>query len=94
MASSPPPVVNYPRPHLEGQGPICPKCQGNQTREVKYTWWGGLVGPKMMNLQKCEACRFQFNRKTNKGVLNAIIAYNVILLAIAFVFLFAVANMR
>lgn len=89
MDSVPPPVVDYPRPHLQGGGPACPSCGSTQTKEVKYTWWGGLVGPKMMNLQKCENCRIQFNRKTNKNALNAIIAYNMVALLIGFVILFA-----
>ncbi len=53
----------YPRQNFQGSGIACPQCSSTNTKEVKYTWWGGLVGPKIMNLQKCESCRFQFNRK-------------------------------
>lgn len=43
-----------------------------------------------MNLQKCESCRFQFNRKTNRGVANAIIVYNVVVIVVSLVILFLV----
>ena len=47
----------------------------------------------MMNLHKCEACRFQFNAKTRKPVMTAIIVYNVVLIVIALVVLLAVRGM-
>lgn len=46
-----------------------------------------------MNLQKCTACKFQFNRVTNKGVMNAIIVYNVIILVVALTILFFVRSL-
>lgn len=93
MDSSPPPVVSYPRPHLEGGGPACPSCSSTQTKEVKYTWWGGVLAPKLMHLQKCEACKFQFNRKTNKGTVNAVVAYNLVALLGGLAIVFAIRGM-
>jgi hypothetical protein len=75
---------------MQGDGPACPKCSSTSTSPVKYTWWGGVLGPKLMNLQKCESCRFQFNRSTNKGVANAIIVYNVVVIAVSLLILLAV----
>jgi hypothetical protein len=94
MDPTPPPVQPdaspYLRPTMQGSGPACPQCSSTRTSEVKYTWWGGILGPKMMNLQKCEDCRFHFNRKTNKGVANAIIVYNLVVVAVSLVILFFV----
>lgn len=60
---------------------------------MKYTWWGGVLGPKLMNLYKCESCRFQFNRATGKGASKAIWTYNIVALVLALVVLFMVRGM-
>lgn len=73
---------------MTGGGPACPSCGSTTTKEVKYTWWGGLLGPKLFNLQACESCKFQFNRVTGKSTKNAVIAYNLVFLAIALVIVF------
>lgn len=88
-----PPISPYPRPNMQepfGGGPSCPQCNSANTKEVKYTWWGGIVGPKMMNLQHCNACGFQFNRATRKSTRNAVIAYNLVALVLALVIFAAV----
>jgi hypothetical protein len=86
-----PPVFQspYPRPDLEqASGPVCPACGCRATKKVKYTWWGGVVGPGLFNLMKCDACRCQFNAKTGKTALKAIIVYNVVVFGVAFAILF------
>ena len=91
MDPSVPPVASpYPRPELQGSGPKCPKCGGTQTKKVGYTWWGGVLGPKLMNLHKCQACKFQFNAKTGKSVSTAIWIYNLVAIAIAIVIIIAI----
>ena len=50
------------------------------------------MGPKLMNLQKCGACKFQFNRVTNKGVGTAILIYNVVIIVVAIGILVAVRS--
>jgi len=78
MGSAP---SNYPRPN----GAVCPQCSASPAKEIKYTWWGGLLGPKMMHLHKCQSCGFQFNAQTGKATKNAIIAYNLVVLGVAFI---------
>lgn len=77
----------YPRPDLEqATGPQCPACHARAGKKVTFSWWGGIVGPGVMSLHKCQACGCQFNSKTGKPARNAIIAYvvivNVILLLV------------
>jgi hypothetical protein len=93
MDPAPPPVAppqTSPYPRQTGDGPTCPQCNSDNTKEVKYTWWGGLLGPKMMNLQKCEGCGFQFNRVTRQSVKNAIVMYNLVALVAAILIFFVV----
>lgn len=95
MSSQPQFQSPYPRPDLDhGTGPACPQCGSRATKKVKYTWWGGLVGPSLFSLMKCEACKCQFNGKTGKPALQAIIVYNVVIWAIAFVVGFAIFFLR
>lgn len=96
MDPAPPPVSSqvspYPRPQLQGDGPACPKCSSNQTKVVKYTWWGGVLAPKLMNLQKCDACNFLYNRNTRKSVTTAIWVYNIVVIVVTLSIVFAVAS--
>jgi len=66
----------------------CPKCGSGIVSPVKYTWWGGLLGPKMLHHTKCNACGYTYNSKTRKSNTNGIIIYSVILFAIAFALFF------
>lgn len=60
----------------------CPKCGSGIISPVKYTWWGGILGPKMLHHTKCEACGYRYNSKTRKPNTNAIIIYSVVIFVI------------
>ncbi len=62
----------------------CPKCGGTNAQPVKYTWWGGALGPKMMTHVKCRNCNTQYNGKTGKSNTRGILLYNIVLLVLAF----------
>jgi hypothetical protein len=66
----------------------CPKCGSGLISPVKYTWWGGVLGPKLLHHTKCNACNFKYNAKTRKSNTNGIIIYSVVLAAIAFILFF------
>lgn len=57
----------------------CPKCLNNSAEAVKFSWWGGLIGPRIINHVKCKACGATFNGKTGKDNTNNIIIYFVVL---------------
>jgi hypothetical protein len=63
----------------------CPKCGSGIVTPVKYTWWGGVLGPKMLHHTKCEVCRYRYNSKTRKSNTTGIIIYSVSLFVIALV---------
>jgi hypothetical protein len=44
--------------------PRCPGCGGGPLVEPKFTWWGGLVGHKVLGVQRCAACRKWWVKKT------------------------------
>ncbi|HEY4329126.1 MAG TPA: hypothetical protein VGN88_05270 [Phycisphaerae bacterium] len=46
--------------------------------KVGFTWWGGLLGPKILNHVKCSKCGKTFNSKTGKSNDTAIMIYIVV----------------
>jgi len=70
----------------------CPKCGNASVSPVKYTWWGGLLGPKMFHHTKCNGCGYRYNSKTRKSNTNAIIIYSIVLFVIAFAVFYMLQN--
>jgi hypothetical protein len=60
----------------------CPKCQNNQASPVSFTWWGGLVGPKLLTHVKCLRCGAKYNGKTGNSNTMGITIYSIVLLII------------
>jgi hypothetical protein len=56
----------------------CPKCQNPQVSKVGFTWWGGVLGPKLFKHTRCPNCATTFNGLTGKSNTNAIAIYMVI----------------
>lgn len=73
-------------------GISCPKCGSKIVTPVKYTWWGGVLGPKLLHHTKCETCKYRFNKKTGKSNTVGIVIYSVALFVIAFAFFFYIVN--
>ena len=53
----------------------CPNCSSSYATQVRFTWWGGFLGPKLFNVIKCGACNKQYNGKTGRPNTTAIIIY-------------------
>lgn len=70
----------------------CPKCGSKSVSKVKYTWWGGVLGPKMLHHTKCDSCGYTFNSKTGKSNTPGIIIYSVILFIAAFAIMYFIKN--
>lgn len=69
----------------------CPKCQRDVIPSpVGFTWWGGLIGSKILNHVECPACRARFNGKTGADNTGAIAIYMVVVGVIAFGLMFLV----
>ncbi len=63
----------------------CPECESDSAERVKFTWWGGLLGPKLFTHVKCGECGTTYNGKTGKSNNVAIALYLIIPGVIAFV---------
>ena len=75
------------------QGPECPRCHHQGVRTPGFTWWGGMLGPKIIKHVKCDRCAYSFNPETGQPITGAIIAYSVVVGVIALLFVFALTRM-
>ena len=74
-----------PLPYSSDKG--CPYCGNYDATRVTFTWWGGLLGPKLLHHVKCRRCNKCFNRRTGTSNTTAIVVY----IAISGVVFFVVA---
>ena len=64
--------------HHQGYSPYqahCPRCSSTSLRKPSFTWWGGLLGPKLLNHTVCGGCGFGYNAKSGKSNNTAIGIY-------------------
>jgi hypothetical protein len=43
---------------------MCPMCGGKETRRVRWTPWGGIVGPLVFKLMRCKDCGSRFGGRS------------------------------
>jgi hypothetical protein len=68
----------------------CPKCNNSAAERLKFTWWGGALGPKILTHVKCGACGMKYNGKTGRDNTTGIVVYSIIAGVVSFVLLFIV----
>ena len=70
----PPSPLNY-----QGVGSIgCPRCCCPYAQPVSFTWWGGLLGPKLLHHVRCTSCGFGYNSKTGRPNTVGIVLYTIV----------------
>jgi len=83
---APPQVQPFASPYT-AMGTSCPRCQGANLHRPGFTWWGGIIGPKLLNHTVCGGCGFGFNAKTGKSNQTAIAIYLGVGVALAIFFI-------
>jgi len=70
------------------QNPIqyaaCPNCGQSNAKKVRYTWWGGALGPALFSHVKCQNCGTEYNGKTGQSNKQNIVIYFLAGIFIAF----------
>lgn len=70
----------------------CPKCNNKNAEQLSFTWWGGILGPKILTHVKCRNCGATFNGKTGKDNTANIVIYSVVVgLIVLILFIFIIA---
>ena len=72
----------------------CPKCQNANAQQVSFTWWGGVLGPKLFTHVKCQSCGAKYNGKTGKDNTTNIVIYFAVVAIIVFVISFGVMMIK
>jgi len=67
----------------------CPKCATPDPQLLKFTWWGGALGPKLLSHVKCRNCGNKYNGKTGGDNTVGVVAYMAVTGILAFVLMFA-----
>ena len=83
-----PTIPPPPPPPSSGTGGQlqCPNCGSYNLEKVSFTWWGGIVGPRIYNMHKCKDCKTEFNGKTGEPITGKTIAiYSIIAVVIVIV---------
>lgn len=63
----------------------CPNCAGSKAIPVKFTWWGGVIGPKLLKHVSCSQCGTKYNGRTGASNTAGIVIYTVVLLIVGFI---------
>lgn len=72
---SAPPQGPFGYAYLGYGGVPCPRCDDPRSSPVAFTWWGGFIGPRLLNHVRCAACGSEYKSKTGRSNANGIIAY-------------------
>ena len=94
------PPPQYPPPHpgwqpgmTTGQFAPCPTCQRPDAEQMKFTWWGGLLGPRLLTHVKCKGCGTAYNGKTGQSNTTNIVIYSVVLAVIGIAIVVLISTM-
>lgn len=55
----------------------CPCCGTTAVQQLKYTLWGGTLGPRILGLVRCRACALTFRGRNGRKAGTAIAIYCV-----------------
>jgi len=77
-----------------GQFAGCPTCGNVYATKINFTFWGGLLGPKLFHHVKCTECGTKYNGKSGKSNLVPIIIYSVVGFLISLVLIIAVLRIQ
>lgn len=68
----------------------CPQCGGIAATMPSFTWWGGVIGAKMLTHVICDQCKHAYNGKTGGSNTGMIVVYSAVLAVIAFGIMYAI----
>jgi hypothetical protein len=69
----------------------CPKCATPDPEQVRFTWWGGALGPKLLSHVKCTRCGNAYNGESGKSNAQGILIYSIVTAVIVMVVFFGLA---
>lgn len=89
--SQPPPLPYAGRPSHDAR---CLGCGGGPLSVPSFTWWGGLVGQRLLGIEKCESCGQWWVKGTAKPGTSRIVIYAVVGGALGIALVVAISLLR
>ena len=71
----------------------CPSCGQSNADKIGFTWWGGAVGPALLNHVKCLACGTEYNAKSGQSNTTNIIIYSVVAIVLVLAITYFINSM-
>lgn len=56
---------------------------------MSFTWWGGVIGPRVLTHVKCPQCGHTYNGKSGGDNTTGIVIYSGVVAVIMFGFIFS-----
>jgi transposase-like protein len=72
----------------------CPRCGATNAAPVAFTWWGGVLGPRVFSVVRCLGCNVQYNGKTGGTLTKGIVIYTGIALGVGILVFVLLTQMR
>lgn len=66
----------------------CYNCGKIDYTKVTATFWGGVLGPQILNHVKCNHCETTYNGKTGQSNNKAIVLYVIAILCVTMILLY------
>jgi uncharacterized protein (DUF983 family) len=85
------------RPLARGEWADCPQCGANEATRVHWTFWGGMIGPAIINTVRCGRCSTSYNGVHGDYNTSRIAIYMVVSIVLGLIlagFLIAVQTMH
>ena len=67
----------------------CPGCGAQDARAVSFTWWGGVLGPRMFHMVRCNACNRAFDSQSGGTLGRKILVYQVVSISVGLLTFYA-----
>jgi hypothetical protein len=60
----------------------CYNCGNTTAKRLTWSWWGGVLGPKLLTHVECFQCGTRYNGKSGHSNTMNIVAYQVVIWAV------------
>ena len=57
----------------------CPQCNSDAVDMPGFTWWGGMLGQKVLTHVECQQCKHRYNGKSGGSNVPGIAAYSIVM---------------
>ena len=97
MSMPPPPLPPRVVMPVDYQGSRrCLGCGGGPLSEPSFTFWGGVIGHKILGIERCESCKRWWVKKTGQPGGTRVVIYTIsgVIIGLVLAALYAISRAR